>query len=343
MESQIGLSFVGLASNGLIPLISTILPFIKSRNDVESFLLQFSIPLGMMLGQGDNYFTHKLYGGFPVTNNPNWIAFTYPFFILDETIKSPRGHQNMYTFAILFLPQKFEIINKGNVESMFQTFIKKLSNIDELLQHKTINKLLKKFSDYFEKEISEISAPQNFYSVKSKIQLPEESKNEIENESKIPNKIALPLLLHSVFHGYEKSTLEVLGNLESTVDYKSEIATLEILEQFKFFDRIDYPVTTIQQALDLACQHLSEIGETVNIKPVSENKLEIDITCQLAKDVHPFLDVDKCLWMRYIASILRKVLPKDKEILVHSSEYDPDGSKSIIEIVSKRIYKKIKD
>ena len=343
MESQIGLSFVGFSSNGLVPLISSRLPFVKSRNDVESFLLQFSIPLGMMLGQGDNYFTHKLYGSFPVTNNPNWIAYTYPFFILDESIKSPRGHQNMYTFAILFIPQECEINIKEEVETIFKDFITNLSNIDELLHHKAINKLLRKLSDYFKQEIGEISLPDNFLpSLVNEVHFKEDSKNEVEDESKIPNKIALPLLLHSIFHGYEQSTHDVLGKLESNVDLKSDFATLEILEQFKFFDRIDYPVTTIQQSLDLACQHLSEIGETVNIKPISENKLEIDITCQLAKDVHPFLDVDKCLWIRYLTSILRKVLPKDKEIIVHSSEYDPYGSKSVIEIVSKRVYKSIK-
>jgi DNA-directed RNA polymerase subunit F len=342
MESQIGLSFVGLASNGLVPLISTHLSFLESQNEVESFLLQFSIPIGMMLGQGDNYFTHKIYGNFPVGKNSNWTAYAYSFFILDEIIKAPRGHQNMYTFAILFIPKNYEEFEKNALEILFNDFTANLSHIDDLLQHEKINEFVKVLSEFFQEKSTKIPSikPITHNTIKSKMSK-EPSIASSEDMSEIPNKIALPLLLHSVFHGYETSTMQILGNFETTVDRNSELATLEILENFKFFDKIDSPVDNIQQSLDLACKHLSEIGEKVKINPISENKLEIDITCQLAGDVHPFLDVDKCLWIRYINSIIRRNLPTDKEIIIHTSKYDTAGSKTIVEFIPKRIYKEL--
>ncbi|MHA2105516.1 MAG: hypothetical protein ACW981_18985 [Candidatus Hodarchaeales archaeon] len=342
MESQIGLSFVGLASNGLVPLISTHLSFLESQNEVESFLLQFSIPLGMMLGQGDSYFTHKLYGNFPVSKNSNWTAYAYSFFILDEIIKAPRGHQNMYTFAILFIPKNYEEFEKNALEKLFNDFISNLSHIDDLLQRERINEFVKILSEFFQEVSAKIpSIKPIIHDITKPDALKESTTTSSEDMSKIPNKIALPLLLHSVFHGYETSTMQILGNFETTVDRNAELATLEILEKFKFFDKIDSPVNNIQQSLDLACKHLSEIGEKVKIKTISENKIEIDITCQLASDVHPFLDVDKCLWIRYITSIIRINLPIDKEIVIHTSEYDTTGSKTIVEFIPKRIYKEL--
>ncbi|MHA1983379.1 MAG: hypothetical protein ACW967_03415 [Candidatus Hodarchaeales archaeon] len=341
MDLQIGLSFVGLASNGLVPLISTRLPFLESQKNTESFLLQYSIPLGMMLGQGNNYFTHKLYGNFPVAGNPNWLSYAYPFFILDEIIESPRGHQNMYVYGILFLPESFELENKKVLEDLFKNNISKLANVDELIKRDTITKLTTEILKILRKDLEEIPIADTFTFNEDKIKKVEKLKPQIEEEVIIPNKKALPLLLHSVFHGYEQSTMKYLENFETTMDRNAELATLELLEKFKFFDRLETPIDNIQQSIDLACEHLSDIGEKVEINPISENKLEVKITCQLADDVHPFLDVGKCLWIRYMASIIRKTLPKDKEILIHESEFDTKGSITVMEFIPKRAYKEI--
>ena len=127
---QYGLSFVAVATKGLNPLVSTKLPFVDDSK-IETFLLRFSTPIGMMVGQGDQFFT-GLFGPFPVINTNDWVAYTYSFFLLDVDIGTPRDEANLYTIGILFLPKSYKI-SSNLVEELFQNFTTEINNVKSLL------------------------------------------------------------------------------------------------------------------------------------------------------------------------------------------------------------------
>ena len=73
---KFGISFVGYSKKGLIPIISTKLPFVHDSLSIDTFLQRFSTPIGMLLGQGDLYQT-GLFGSYPVPNINDYVAYHY--------------------------------------------------------------------------------------------------------------------------------------------------------------------------------------------------------------------------------------------------------------------------
>ena len=76
-----GLSFVSISEEGLVPVVSTKLPFLPDDSQIEIFLLRYGTPLSMLAGQGDGFYT-GLFGPYPVHGTNDWIAMTYSFFIM---------------------------------------------------------------------------------------------------------------------------------------------------------------------------------------------------------------------------------------------------------------------
>jgi hypothetical protein len=85
----------------------------------------------------------------------------------------------------------------------------------------------------------------------------------------------------------------------------------------------------------LGIEHLEKVGEKVKIHPISDRKFKLEIKCTFADAVHPFIPIEKCLWVKYLASIIRRVLPSDKELKIHNSEFDDNGSITLMEIKNK--------
>jgi hypothetical protein len=336
--TKIGLSFITLSAKGLSPIISNELPFNLGNNSLNSYLLRYSTPIGMMLGQGDKYFT-GLYGPFPVQDDDSYQAMTYSFFIPDSNIGSPRKDLNLYTFAIIFIPKKLNLNNNKLVE-VLDDHIKKMADISELRNKESFVGLVKKLESFFGLDstilVSEISARNREHSFEFVTKKKEDIPLEVNGE----DLIAIPWILHAVYHGMEKATYDLLGDSVLLHEELMERYTIDILDKFHLLDTFIGKETKITDAIKLGIKHLEKVGEKINLRVLSENKYEFSIDCTFAEAVHPHLPLSKCLWMRYLVSIIRRVLPPNKDLILSNSEFDTKGSVTIIEIKD-RIFKTI--
>ncbi|MHA2030400.1 MAG: hypothetical protein ACW99Q_13490, partial [Candidatus Kariarchaeaceae archaeon] len=91
----------------------------------------------------------------------------------------------------------------------------------------------------------------------------------------------------------------------------------------------------VKTAINLGIEHLEKVGEKVKINPVSDNKFELGIECTFSDAVHPYVPINKCLWIKYLAAIISKVLPPDKNLEIYDSDFDEKGSVTYLEIKKK--------
>ncbi|MHA1991761.1 MAG: hypothetical protein ACW981_14710 [Candidatus Hodarchaeales archaeon] len=329
---QFGISFVAVSNQGLIPLVSTKLPFIDD-DKIETFLMRYTTPIGMMIGQGDQFFT-GLYGPFPVTNNNDWIAYTYSFFMLDFDIGTPRDETNIYTIGVLFLPKQMKIPAEI-LEELFDSFVKEIKNVKSLKDKTIFNEFIKNISMNFK-----LKSPKIFEKSPQQTPKKEEKKEFFQELPTIESGealIAVPWILHSVYHGLERASSDVLGGKTNLLEQLAEQYTAEILDRFHLLEKLDIKKdeNAVKRAIDLGIEHLEKVGEKVKINPVSDNKFELDIECAFADSVHPYVPIDKCLWIKYLAAIISKVLPPDRDLEIYNSDFDEKGSVTYLEIKKK--------
>lgn len=339
-----GLSIVGYSKTGLIPIISTKLPFLDSSSSLDTFLYRFSTPLGMILGQGDQYYT-GLYGPYPVPNYNSYHAYTYSFFLRDTILGTPRDDLNAFLIAIMFVDKEY-IVDMPYIEDSLNEYVKSLSNLNDLLSKNNFEILVNKLQELIFAEVDLVKAPKEIFvqnnNSKPVIQPNTEPIEEKDNKVFIELKtepesiIAVPWILHAVYHGLEQATIDILGD-SSLLEILMEQYTGEILDRFHLFDAIfEKENPTVSDALKLGVKHLERVGEYVTVTPLGENKFECSINCSFADAVHPYLPITKCLWMRYLTAMVRRTLPPDKDLHMKPSFFDPEfGSKTIIEIVPK--------
>jgi hypothetical protein len=329
---QFGISFVAVSNQGLTPLVSTKLPFIDD-NKIETFLMRYTTPICMMVGQGDQFFT-GLYGPFPVTNNKDWIAYTYSFFLLDIDIGTPRDEVNLYTIGLLFLPKILKI-SSGILEDLFEEFVSEINNVKSLRNKSIFNKFIENIGTHFKLDspvIHEKSDPK-FDIDTEKTDFYQELPTIESGESLL----AVPWILHSVYHGLERASSDILGGHSKLLEQLADQYTAEILDRFHLLEKleIEKDENAVKRAINLGIEHLEKVGEKVKINPVSDNKFELDIECDFSDAVHPYVPIDKCLWIKYLAAIVSKVLPPDKELEIYNSEFVEKGSITILEIKRK--------
>jgi hypothetical protein len=121
-----GLSIVGYSKTGLIPIISTKLSFLNnSSTNLDTFLYRFSTPLGMLLGQGDQYYT-GFFGPYPVPNYNDFHAYSFSFYLLDTILGTPRNDLNAFLIAILFVNKNI-LLEKSKIEDFFHIVANGLS------------------------------------------------------------------------------------------------------------------------------------------------------------------------------------------------------------------------
>ena len=333
-----GLSIVGYSKTGLIPIISTKLPFLDPTPSLDTFLYRFSTPIGILLGQGDQYYT-GMYGPYPVSNHNDYHAFSYSFFLPDTILGTPRDDLNAFLIAILFIPRKSRF-DTPYTEEFLNDYIKKFIDLNDLISKENFesffNSLSKAmFYDEKKQKIEDITLT----TIMPKPVVQEKNNNSvyIELETEPESIIAVPWILHAVYHGLEQATHDILGESSSILDILMEQYTAEILDRFHLFDDIFAKETpSITDAIQLGVDHLARVGEIVNVKPLGNNQFECSINCSFSDAVHPYLPIDKCLWMRYLSAIVRRILPPDKDLHMKRSEFDPKiGSKTILEIVPK--------
>ena len=328
---QYGISFVAVASKGLTPLVSTKLPFIDDSK-IETFLLRYSTPIGMMIGQGDQFFT-GLFGPFPVLNTNDWVAYSYSFFMLDVDIGTPRDDTNLYTIGLLFLPKSYSI-STDSIEELFKGFISGINNVKSLMDKTIFDKFIENLSATLKLSIPVIS------------ETPLLATNDVKTSSifqDLPtvdsgeSLIAVPWILHSVYHGLERASSNILGGRSNLLDQLADEYTGEILDRFHLLDKLALKKdeNAVKSALNLGIEHLEQIGEIVHLIPISENKFKLSIQCAFADSVHPYLPLTKCLWIKYLAAIVSKVLPPDKQLFIYNSEFDETGSVTYLEIKKK--------
>ncbi|MHA2365855.1 MAG: hypothetical protein ACXAC7_17990 [Candidatus Hodarchaeales archaeon] len=331
-QQSFGISFVTFSKNGLTPITSTKLPFI-AESQIETFLLRFSTPLGMMIGQGDQFFT-GLYGPFPIANYSDWVALTYSFFLLDVDIGTPRDDANLYTIIILFIPRSYHIPFDLLTE-IFKEFVKGLKNVNSLLDISIIDNFCKAISENLLLKIEEIDSKEKQSKLITPVKEPlhEELKMDYDGESLL----AVPWILHAVHHGLERAGADIMGGSSNLIDRLADQYTGEILDKFHLLDRlsIDQKNDVIKAAINLGVEHLERVGEKVELTALSENKFKIVVKCDFTDAVHPYLPIAKCLWIKYIVAIVRTVLPANKEIYINDSEFDDLGSITILEIKRK--------
>lgn len=331
---QFGVSFVAVSTKGLTPLVSTKLPFIDD-NQLETFLMRYTTPIGMMVGQGDQFFT-GLYGPFPVTNKNNWIAYTYSFFLLDVDIGTPRDETNLYTIGILFLPKDVKIPPEL-LENLFDEFASEINNVKSLQDKSIFDKFIKQIGNnldlitpiiYDNKvKLTEIPKKDNYFQ-----ELPT-----IESGESL---IAVPWILHSVYHGLERASSDVLGGNSKLLEQLAEQYTTEILDRFHLLEKLDIKKdeNAVKAAINLGIEHLERVGEKVKMIAISDNKFKLDIECVFSDAVHPYVPINKCLWIKYLAAIIRKVLPPDKDLEIYDSDFDEKGSITYLEIKKKSFF-----
>lgn len=340
---QFGLSFVGYSKKGLIPIISTKLPFVQEHSTIDTFLYRFSTPIGMLLGQGDSYHT-GLFGPYPVPSSNSYNAFSYSFFLPDTILGTPRNDPNAYVIALLFIPKNVTV-HRSIIEDVFNTFSSSLNNLNDLLSKKNFELFVKSCNEKLFSGSDKL-APKEEEVVIPRTQIVDNSffknnndKNHvfIDLETKNEDIVAIPWILHAVYHGLEHAVLDVLGDSNSLIEMLMEQYTAEILDRYHLFDSIfakEKP--DVKDALELGVQHLAKVGEIVTIKALDSNKFECSINCSFASAVHPYLPINKCLWIRYLSAMVRRTLPSDKEMIIHNSDFDPAfGSTTIIEIIPK--------
>ncbi len=343
-----GLSIVGYAKTGLIPIISTKLPFLDASPSLDTFLYRFSTPLGMILGQGDQYYT-GLYGPYPVPNYNSYHAYTYSFFLRDTILGTPRDDLNAFLIAIIFVDKEY-VIDMPYIEESLDEYVKSLANLNDLLSKSNFELLVNKLQKLIFPDIEVLKTPEevlvhnnNNKSISQTHTNPnpafdvKDNKVFIELKTEPESIIAVPWILHAVYHGLEQATIDILGENSSLLEILMEQYTAEILDRFHLFDTIfkkENP--TVSDALELGVKHLERVGEYVTVTPLGENKYECSINCSFANAVHPYLPITKCLWMRYLSAMVRKTLPPDKDLHMKPSFFDSEfGSKTIIEIVPK--------
>ena len=217
---QIGLSIVGYSKTGLIPIISTKLPFLDLNPSLDTFLYRFSTPIGMILGQGDQYYT-GLYGPYPVPNYPGYHAFSYSFFLLDTILGTPRDDLNAFLIAIIFVPRDFSI-DMQFFENYMNGYVKSLTNLNDLLSKSDFENFFGGLRDTLletagrEKNLVE-PLPVGNLQKNSPSEQPLEQKKEVENPVFIELKteqesiIAVPWIIHAVYHGLEQATIVILA------------------------------------------------------------------------------------------------------------------------------------
>lgn len=343
---QIGLSIVGYSKTGLIPIISTKLPFLDPTPSLDTFLYRFSTPIGMILGQGDQYYT-GLYGPYPVPNYPGYRAYSYSFYLMDTILGTPRDDLNAFLIALVFVPKDFSI-DMQFFENYMDKYVKSLTNLNDLLSKNDFEIFFASLKDTLletidkEKKVAE-PVPVGRVQTKDKPEQPIEVSGQKENPVFIELKtepesiIAVPWILHAVYHGLEQATFDILGENSSLLEMLMEQYTAEILDRFHLFDSIFANNTpSVKDALELGAKHLARVGEMVTVKALAENKFELSIQCSFANAVHPYLPITKCLWMRYLSAMVRRTLPPNKELHMSTSQFDSEfGSNTIVEIVPK--------
>lgn len=340
-----GLSILGYSRRGLIPIISTKLPFLDSSISLDTFLYRFATPLGMLLGQGDQYNT-GFYGPYPIPNYSEYHAFSFSFFLEDTILGTPRNDLNAFLIAILFVKKTLNL-NKSSIEGFFSNYIKTLNNLNDLLSKPRFEVL----TDLIGEELfqdEKITVPIHEEIIVNEFNSNSENKDYsgdkvfINLQTEPESIIALPWILHAVYHGLEQATIDILGESSSLLEILMEQYTAEILDRFHLFDSIfEKKNPGIKDALELGIRHLAQVGEYVTVTPLSENKFVFDIKCTFSNAVHPYLPITKCLWMRYLTAMVRKALPDDKEIHLKNSSFDSEfGSKTILEIVPK-VFKEV--
>jgi hypothetical protein len=320
IDDKFGFSFVAVSNQGLVPIVSTKLPFLED-NDIESFLMRYTIPLGMMVAQGDQFFT-GLYGPFPIANHNDWFAYAYSFFLLDIDIGTPRDETNIYTIGILFLPKKVRI-SFDKLEDQFNSFASEIDNVKSLRDKSAFKLFITNISKNFD-----LSTPQ----MHDKADQEKVSKNkkrtvplpELATSKSGEQLLAVPWILHSVYHGLERASFDILGGNSKLLEQLVEENTGEILDRFQLLEKLDIKKdeNAVKKAIHLGIEHLEKVGEKVKIHPISDRKFKLEIKCTFADAVHPFIPIEKCLWVKYLASIIRRVLPSDKELKIHNSEFD---------------------
>ncbi|MFW9928690.1 MAG: hypothetical protein ACFFD1_04810 [Candidatus Thorarchaeota archaeon] len=329
---EFGLSFVAISSKGLVPLVSTKLPFLEDIK-LETFLLRYVTPLSMMIGQGDQFFT-GLYGPFPVSNTHDWVAYTYSFFLLDVDIGTPRDDTNLFTIGILFIPRIYKI-PVNDVEKIFADFSNELNNVKTLIDQNVFQQFVQRMSSLVQLDIPQIIEPKPVVeeTPKKKEQFVQDL-NVVENAESL---IAVPWILHSVYHGLERASSTILGGRVNILEKLADEYTAEILDRFHLLDKLELKTgeNAVKKALNLGIEHLEKVGEKVKIRAVSENKFELWIDCQFADAIHPYLPIDKCLWVKYLAAIVSKTLPPGKELHIYPSAFSDTGSSTFIEIRKK--------
>ena len=272
-----GLSIVGYSKTGLIPIISTKLPFLNSSESpsLDTFLYRFSTPLGMILGQGDQYYT-GLYGPYPVPNFNQYHAYTFSFFLTDTILGTPRDDLNAFLIAIVFVRKEF-IIDMPYIDDFLTNYVKLFTNLNDLISKTNFEIFVEKLSsNIFESISKEIKVPQemvvenfNSHSVTQTKVNPVEVKvkdKEKENPVFIELKtepesiIAVPWILHAVYHGLEQATIDILGESSSLLEILMEQYTGEILDRFHLFDAIfEKENPTVADALELGVKHLERL------------------------------------------------------------------------------------
>lgn len=347
-----GLSIVGYSDKGLIPVISTKLPFLDASSSLDTFLYRFSTPLGLILSLGDQYYT-GLYGPYPVPNHRCFHAYTYSFFVRDTILGTPRDDLNAFVIMILFFDKKY-IVDMPYIEDYLNNYVATLKDLNALLSKINFELLVSSLHDIIiEQEIKVITKEAkgsdeiivqndqyihpNSFPVKDTDAFDKNNNVFIELKTEPESIVAVPWILHAVYHGLEQATYDILGESSSLLEILMEQYTGEILDRFHLFDAIfEKNDPTVVDALELGVKHLERVGEYVNVKPLGENKFECTINCSFADAVHPYLPINKCLWMRYLTAMVRRTLPPDKELHMDISEFDSEfDSKAIIEIVPK--------
>ena len=342
---QIGLSIIGYSKRGLIPIISTKLPFLDSSSSLDTFLYRFSTPIGMLLGQGDQYYT-GLFGPYPVPNHSAFHVYSYSFFLPDTILGTPRDDVNAFLIALIFIPKDLSP-DTSFIEDFLNDNVKSLTNLNDLLIKSNFELLVDSLrtnifsginsshKDEQELFVNSITHPNPLDLTFDKIK--KENPVFIKLQSEPESIIALPWILHAVYHGLEHATYDILGDNSSLLEILMEQYTAEILDRFHLFDSIFIKGNpSFKDTLDLGVKHLAKVGEFVTVTPLGDNKFECSIQCTFANAVHPYLPITKCLWMRYLSAVVRRTLPPDKELHISTSEFDPTfGSKTILEIVPK--------
>lgn len=290
----------------------------------------------MMLGQGDQYFTENLYGPFPVSKTDQYLSVAYSFFMLGSVEETPRGDVNMFTLAILFLPRSVSFDPRVIQEELRQ-FTSSLTSVDQLLKNSGVVPFVDKLEVVLGlAENSVTGQPKHRTKNKnSTIQAKPIHLEERQKEKKTAVNLEIPLVLHAVYHGMEHATQNIIPNLSDYLDEQADGHTASLMKKFQFSDQVEGPCKSVEDALELGKRHLKQLGEEVKIKSISESTFEVVITCGFSSSVHPHLPINKCLWVRYIASILHQCLPNNKKIVVEDSVFEDGGSRSLIRILDK--------